>query len=101
MMSRVAAGVPSIERASGPYDLLIGFAAVFVSSSLAGIFTGVYWHEAGLLIGPGYWGLYLGALLAAFLAGRRRFTLGMIAALPLAVPAFFGLAVFSSFPMAP
>ena len=87
---------PPIGRTSGSYDLLAGFAAVLVGSSLAGIFTGVYWHSAGLLIGPGYWGLYLGLLPATFLTGRRRLTLGMLGALPIAVPAFFGLAVLSA-----
>jgi hypothetical protein len=89
------------ERAGRLAGLLVGSGVVFVSSSLAGIFTGAYWHSAGLVIGPSYWGLYLGSLLATFLAGRRRFALGMLAALPIAVPAFFGLAALSSFPTAP
>lgn len=97
MKMPVAAGSTSpIERTSGPYDLLIGFAAALVGACLAGVFAGAYWHSAGLLIGPGFWGAYLGALAIAFFARLRRLALGMIAALPIAVPAFFGLAVLSA-----
>jgi hypothetical protein len=95
-MSSVGGAAAPVERASGSIDLLLGLGIVLVSASLAGIFSGVYWRDAGLLIGPGYWGLYLGSLPAMFLAGRRRFALGMLAALPIAVPAFFGLAVLSA-----
>ena len=89
------------ERASKLAGLLVALVAVVVSGSMAGIFTGAYWHSAGLLIGPSYWGLYLGSLAVALLVRRRWLALGMLAALPIAVPAFFSLAALSSFPTTP
>ena len=97
----VSAAAEPNERARRLADLLAGFFAVVVSASVAGIFTGVYWRSAGLLIGPGYWGAYLASLAVASLAGRRWAAVGMLAALPIAVPAFFGLAALSSFPAEP
>ena len=89
------------ERASKQASLLVGLVTVVVSGPVAGIFVGAYWHSAGLLIGPGYWGVYLGSLAVALLVRRRWLALGMLAALPIAVPAFVGLAALSSFPTTP
>jgi hypothetical protein len=89
------------ERPSRLATFAFGLVAVIVSGSVAGIYVGAYWRSAGLLIGPSYWGGYLASLAVALLVGRRWLALGVLAALPIAVPAFFGLAVFSSFPTAP
>jgi hypothetical protein len=93
----MAAGGSALGRALGPYDALIAFAAVVVSAAVAGNFTGAYWREAGLLLGPIYWAAYLAALAVAFVARFRSLARGMLVALPIALPAFFGLAVLGAF----
>jgi hypothetical protein len=77
------------------------FVVVVVSAAFAGSYTGAYWRSAGLLIGPAYWGAYLAALAAMLLVGRRWLAIGMLAALPIALLAFFGLAIVDSFPSTP